>query len=154
MKRAWQIASLIFLILSIFVLVYSAEEYPYKDRIGPGPGFFSVWLGIVTGALSLALLLQSSLSKDLFSESTDLFPERPGVLRILLIIVALIGALAFLHLLGFRICMLLFLALLPPALGARNWLIILLLAVGGSFGIFHIFYFWLKLPLPIGVFGI
>ena len=153
MKRAWQAASLFFLVLSIFVLIHSFE-YSYSDRLGPGPGFFSVWLGIVTGSLSLALLLQSSLSKNLFTDSTDLIPDRSGVLRILLILIALIGVIAFLNILGYRICMLLFLALLPPALGARNWLIILLLALAGSFGIFHIFYYWLKLPLPIGVFGI
>ncbi len=153
MKRAWQIASLFFLVLSIFVLVHSFE-YPYSDKLGPGPGFFSVWLAIVTGGLAVALLLQSSLSKDLFNDSPDLIPERSAILRIFLILITLFGVLAFLNILGFRICMLLFLLVLPPALGARNWLVVLLLAVCGSFGIFHVFYYWLKLPLPIGAFGI
>ena len=153
MKRAWQVASLFFLVLSIFVLVHSFQ-YPYSDKLGPGPGFFSVWLAIVTGGLSIALLFQSSLSKDLFEDAPDLFPDRPAIWRIAIILVALVGVLALLNPLGFRICILVFLLVLPLALGARNWLAVLLLAIGGSFGIFHIFYYWLKLPLPIGVFGI
>jgi len=153
MKRAWQGASLFFLILSIFVLIHSFQ-YPYSDKLGPGPGFFSVWLAIVTGGLSVALLLQSSLSKDLFTDAPDLIPERSAIVRILIILVALVGVLVLLNPLGFRICILVFLLVLPTALGARSWLAVLVLAFAGSFGIFHVFYYWLKLPLPIGVFGI
>jgi putative tricarboxylic transport membrane protein len=40
------------------------------------------------------------------------------------------------------------------ALGARSALAIALCAVAGSFGVFHVFFYWLKVPLPIGTFGI
>jgi hypothetical protein len=40
------------------------------------------------------------------------------------------------------------------ALGIRNWIVIPIVALAGSFGVFHVFYYWLKLPLPIGIFGI
>jgi hypothetical protein len=60
----------------------------------------------------------------------------------------------FLNPLGFRVSLLLFLFFLPIFLGVRNWLVIPILAVAGSFGVFHVFYYWLKLPLPIGIFGI
>ena len=153
MKKAWQISSIFFLVLSILILIHSFE-YSYNDKLGPGPGFFCVWMSIITSVLSIALFLQSSLSKDLFSDAEDLIPERAGILRIVLILVALIFLTVFLTILGFRISMLLFLALLPTALGARNWLMISLFALAGSFGIFHVFYYWLKLPLPVGVLGI
>jgi hypothetical protein len=39
-------------------------------------------------------------------------------------------------------------------LGARSPVAVLLTALAGSFGVFHVFYYWLKVPLPIGVFGI
>ena len=30
----------------------------------------------------------------------------------------------------------------------------ILFALAGSFGVFHVFYHWLKVPLPMGVLGI
>jgi putative tricarboxylic transport membrane protein len=153
MKTAWQIASLGFLAFAIFVLARSFD-YPYMDRLGPGPGFFPFWLSLITGGLALGLLVQVSLSKSLIDAEATLLPDRSGGGRILFILAALIGVLILLPTLGFRICMFLFLVLLPPALGVRSWWVLLIFALGGSFGVFHIFYYRLKLPLPIGVFGI
>ncbi len=156
MKRPWQIASFVFVLLSIFVLIHSFS-YPYKDRLGPGPGFFPFWMSIITGLLSLGLFLQTTFAKAESSEaagSKSFFPNREGGIRIFLILAALGMALVLLNPIGFRISMLLFLLFLPFALGVRNWLIIILVAVLGSFGVFHAFYYWLKVPLPIGFFGI
>ncbi len=154
MKRPWQIASLVFVVLSIFVLIHSFS-YPYHDRLGPGPGFFPFWMSIITGALSLGLFLETTLSKKKEeSAASSFFPNREGGFRILMILAALIAVLFLLNPIGFRIVLLLFLLFLPFALGIRNWLIISIVAVAGSFGVFHVFYYWLKVPLPIGIFGI
>jgi hypothetical protein len=66
----------------------------------------------------------------------------------------LIAAAAAFEPLGFRLTMLAFIAGLLAALGARSWIAIALCAVAGSFGVFHVFFHWLKVPLPIGIFGI
>jgi putative tricarboxylic transport membrane protein len=153
MKRAWQIACVAFVAFAMFWLIVSFE-YPYKDRLGPGPGFFPFWLSIITGTLALALLFQVSLAKSSEGGSAILFPERQGAMRILVILVALVGSLALLDPLGFRISLFLFLLFLPFALGERTWWVTLIFAAAGSFGIFHVFYYWLKVPLPVGVFGI
>jgi putative tricarboxylic transport membrane protein len=153
MKRAWQIACIAFVAFAIFWMVVSFE-YPYKDRLGPGPGFFPFWLSIITGGLALALLLQVSLAKNAVEGSTTLRVERQGAFRILVILVALVGSLALLDPLGFRISLFLFLLFLPFALGERTWWVSLVFAVIGSFGVFHLFYYWLKVPLPVGVLGI
>lgn len=153
MKRAWQITCLAFLGLAIFWLVLSFQ-YPYKDRLGPGPGFFPVWLSLMAGGLSMALLVQTSRAKKAPTDATALMPEREGAIRILIILVSLAGCTALLDPLGFRISLFLFLLFLPFGLGMRNWWIMLIFAVLGSFGIFHVFYYWLKTPLPMGVFGI
>jgi putative tricarboxylic transport membrane protein len=102
MKRAWQITSLSFLALAIFSLVKSFE-YPYMDKLGPGPGFFPFWLSIITGALAIALLFQTSLAKSAADETATLIPERPGLLRVLYILAALVVILALFNPLGFRI---------------------------------------------------
>jgi putative tricarboxylic transport membrane protein len=153
MKKPWQITCIAFVALAIFWLVVSFE-YPYKDKLGPGPGFFPFWLSIITGALSLALFFQTTRTKSSVEGSATLIPERQGVLRILAVLVALVGSLALLDPLGFRISLFLFLLFLPLGLGERNWWVILIFAIAGSFGIFHLFYYGLKVPLPMGVFGI
>jgi putative tricarboxylic transport membrane protein len=153
MKRPWQIASLVFAALSIFVLIHSFS-YPYHDRLGPGPGFFPFWMSIITGVLSLALFLQTTVATPGKEEKKSFFPNREGALRIVVILGALGFVMFFFNPLGFRITLFVFLFFLPLFLGVRNWLVIPILAVAGSFGVFHVFYYWLKLPLPIGFFGI
>ena len=153
MKRAWQIMCMAFVALSVFTIV-SSFEYPYKDRLGPGPAFFPLWMSIITGALSLALFIQTTWGKSVSAAAATLFPEPQGAMRIMVIIIALLVCLALLDLLGFRISLFLFLLFLPWGLGEKNWWVALIFAVAGSFGIFHVFYYWLKTPLPMGVFGI
>jgi len=50
-----------------------------------------------------------------------LLPERAGLRRIIIVLVALLGCLTLLEPLGFRISLFLFLLFLPPMLGERNW---------------------------------
>jgi putative tricarboxylic transport membrane protein len=153
MKRAWQIMCLAFVAAAILTLIGSFE-YPYKDRLGPGPGFFPVWLSLITGGLSLALFCQVTWARKApYTPGSPLPENRSGTIRIFIILAALVGSLVFLDLLGFRITLFLFLLFLPPALGMRNWVVISILSVLGSFGVFHVFYYWLKVPLPMGVLG-
>ena len=70
------------------------------------------------------------------------------------VLIALIAAAAAFEPLGFRLTMLVFVPGLLVALGARSWFAIAVCAVAGSFGVFHVFFYWLKVPLPIGVLGI
>ena len=69
-------------------------------------------------------------------------------------LVALALAAALFEPLGFRLTMLLFVPSLLIALGARAPIPVLACALAGSFGVFHVFFYWLKVPLPIGVLGI
>ena len=154
MKRPWQIACIAFIGLAVFWMIVSFQ-YPYHDRLGPGPGFFPFWLSLIIGGLSLSLLVQISLGKGVVEKSgTILPPDRAAGIRIIMIIVSLFVGLAILEPLGFRITLLLFLFFLTWGLGARNWWVTLVFAIIGSFGVFHVFYYWLKVPLPVGIFGI
>ncbi len=139
--------------LAICTIILSFE-YPYHDKLGPGPGFFPLWMGLITMALSLVLFFQTTWGTAGADEAAKLIPDRDGSKRILFVLGALIAALFLLDPLGFRITLFLFLIFLPIALGWRNWWATLIFAVIGSFGVFHVFYYWLKTPLPIGIFGI
>jgi putative tricarboxylic transport membrane protein len=153
MKKSWQIMSLAFVVLSLFVLILSFA-YPYHDKLGPGPGFFPIWMSIITGGLALSLFIQTTRAKGSSASISSLLPDRSGIKRILVILIALGGVLAIMDFLGFRIALFLFLLFLTPALGFRNWWMTLVFALVGSFGIFHAFYYWLQVPLPIGIFNI
>jgi putative tricarboxylic transport membrane protein len=142
-----------FAALSLATLILSFE-YPYKDKLGPGPGFFPLWMAIITGGLSIALFCQITFTKTAPYGSNRLLPNREGGRRILAVLAALVVCIFLLDPLGFRLSLFLFLLFLPPALGVRNWWATAVLAVAGSFGVFHAFYYWLKVPLPIGIFGI
>lgn len=153
MRKAWQIASVAFIAAAGLMLVMSFA-YAYHDRLGPGPGFFPFWLALITGGLAFGLLFQTSMVKSAELSVPAPLPDRAGALRVLYILVALGVVLALFEFLGFRISLFLFLLFLPRALGARNWLLIALVAAAGSFGIFHLFYYWLKVILPMGILGI
>lgn len=153
MKKGWLAASLSFLVLSIFVFIKSFD-YPYIDRLGPGPGFFPLWLSLITGTLSIFLIIQTSRGKEKIDYSARLLPKTDGARRIITIFGFLVASLVFFEILGFRLTLLPFLFFLPLALGARNWVVAIIFSLAGSFGVFHIFYYWLKLPLPIGILGI
>ena len=76
------------------------------------------------------------------------------VLQAIGVLIALTAAAALFEPLGYRLTMLPFIAGVLLILGARSLIAIALTALAGSFGVFHVFYHWLKVPLPIGEFGL
>ena len=86
--------------------------------------------------------------------AVEIIPTRQAALQASAVLVALVVAAALLEPLGFRLTMLPFIAGLLLVLGARSLIAIALTSFAGSFGVFHVFYYWLKVPLPIGALGI
>lgn len=153
MKKAWQIACIASITVGIIMLV-SSFAYPYKDRLGPGPGFFPFWLSLIVIVLSLSLLFQTSFSKNPPFGSGSPMPNQIGAKNILIILTALAICTGLIEFLGFRIALFIFLFFLPYFLGMRSLIINLIFALFGSFGVFHVFYYWLKVPLPMGILGL
>lgn len=152
MKRGWQTASVAMLVLFAY-FAYESLQLSLRDALGPGPGFFPFWLSVMGAVLSLMLLGQLKLGRaDLGSEKLTF--DRAGVRSVVLVVVGLIAATALLDLAGFRISMLLFNAYILVALGVRNWIVVAVFAGAGSFGVYHVFYDLLKVPLPEGILGI
>ena len=153
MRRGWQVACICLLGIFIPALVTSLG-YSLTDALGPGPGFFPFWLSLIGIALTGAMLVQLARGSIFADAAVEILPNRQAAFQAGAVLVALIVAAALLEPLGFRLTMLPFIAGLLLALGARSLLAIALTAVAGSFGVFHVFYYWLKVPLPIGVLGI
>lgn len=152
MRRGWQVACICLLGVFIPALITSLG-YSLTDALGPGPGFFPFWLSLIGIVLTGAILVQLARG-TLFADAAEgIFPDREAALQAAAVLVALALAAALLEPLGFRLTMLPFIAGLLLALGARSLVAIGLTAIAGSFGVFHVFYYWLKVPLPIGALG-
>jgi putative tricarboxylic transport membrane protein len=153
LKLGWQVACLCLLGIFIPALVTSLG-YSLTDALGPGPGFFPFWLSLIGAALSALILLQVTLAKPADDSDTNLAPPRGMILQAIGILAALTAAAILFEPLGYRLTMLPFIVGVLLVLGARSAVAITLTAIAGSFGVFHVFYHWLKVPLPIGTFGV
>ena len=153
MRRGWLVACTCLLALFAAALVTSLD-YSLSDALGPGPGFFPFWLSVIGAALTIAMLVEIARGRMLVDAAVQILPTPAAALQAGSVLLALIAAAAALEPVGFRLTMLVFIAGLLPILGARSWIAIALCAVGGSFGVFHVFFYWLKVPLPIGALGL
>jgi len=133
-------------------MAYIALGYSLKDALGPGAGFFPFWLGVLGVALILGLLFQNLRNKPLSTET--LLPKGEGARRAAALLAGLVAAALVIQPLGFRLTMLVFTAGLLAALGVRRPVPIIAFALVASFGLFHVFYYWLQVPLPVGRLGI
>lgn len=152
MRRGHQIAGLAFLAAAA-LLGWEGSRLTYYSSLGPGPGFFPVWLCILLALLSVGVLVRATLS-PVEPLPADFWPEPDGIRRIL----AVVGSLAFaalaLPFLGYRLTMLAFGFGLMVILGRRNPIEILAIALLGSFGTYALFVDRLGVALPVGKFGL
>ena len=152
MRRGWQVACICLLGVFIPALITSLG-YSLTDALGPGPGFFPFWLSLIGITLTGAILVQLARGTLFADAGEPILPDREAALQAAAVLIALALAAALLEPLGFRLTMLPFIAGLLLALGARSLVAVGLTAIAGSFGVFHVFYYWLKVPLPIGALG-
>jgi putative tricarboxylic transport membrane protein len=139
-------------LLGIFLAaLVTSLGYSLLDALGPGPGFFPFWLSLIGAVLTIGIAIQDARDPDI--ATTTILPDRSAALQAGSVLAALIAAAVLLEPLGYRLTALLFIAGLLLVLGARSPIAIGATALGGSFGVFHAFYHWLKVPLPIGALG-
>ena len=131
-----------------------AHGYGLKDALGPGSGFFPFWLGIAGAALCIVLLAQSWRGHAIGDGAEGAWPDRAGALRAAVLLGGLVLSALLLAPAGFRLTTFVVTACLLVALGVRRPLVIAAFALAASAGLFHVFYYWLKVPLPVGPFGL
>ena len=154
MRQGRLIATGAMLVFCLFAM-WQSLLLSLTDRLGPGPGFFPFWLGLIGAVLAVALLVTTFREAvDPADESeTQVLPRGPGAMRWL----AIVGALAIVTLvmdyLGFRLAMLIFNVALVVALGERRWWAIAAFAILGSYGVYYVFTTWLDVLLPVGQIG-
>jgi putative tricarboxylic transport membrane protein len=152
MKRPYQITSIVLLAMSAF-LAAETLKLRYYTRLGPGPGFFPVWLAVLLAILAAAMFWQATFRKS-EAMPAGFFADRAGYLRIAAVLGALVWVIVLMDALGFCLVMLVFYVFLLQVLGRPHPLVTGIIALAGSLGVYYVFVHWLAVSLPIGIFAV
>jgi len=153
MKKTDQWSGLVLLILAGFICCGSIL-LPYGNIHNPGPGFFPLWLGIILGALSIGLLLQSARRKEGARVLGDILAERVRWQKVLWVLIALVLYGCLMNIFGFLIVTFFLMAFLLRFIEPQPWKSVIGWTLVGSLGCYLVFEVWMKLRLPKGFLGI
>jgi putative tricarboxylic transport membrane protein len=145
------IAGLILLAISLVLLVQSSQ-LPSLPIVPVGPGFYPAIVLSFMAAASALLVLQDIVKHRATAPASDAPPRR---YRLVVITFAIVGGyVALLPLLGFRVATVFFVAALQAALGrprtAREWTVLVAIAVGTTVASYLVFERYLLVLLPRG----
>jgi putative tricarboxylic transport membrane protein len=152
MRWPYRVAGVMILGLGVFVTV-NALGLRYYTSIGPGPGFFPFWLGVVLCGLAVAMLA-GTLAGRQEPVKGPFFASAMGYGRVGAVVLCLLAATLLLNRLGFCLAMLAIDFFLLRIVGRHGLILSLVLALIGSFGVYFVFTHWLTVPLPPGLLGI
>jgi len=152
MKRAETVAASIFMLLGVLV-IKSSTALIYMTDIGPGPGFFPLWLGILLFFLGLILVLQNVISMKKNHQKTSeneapLWPGIAGATRVGIVIFALLSVSFLITRIGFILSIFILISSLLYTLGKQKISTTLIVAFSGSFGVYFLFTKFLYVELP------
>ncbi len=128
-------------------IIWASKDLEYYTKLGPGGGFFPLWLGVIMSGLTLIWLIQEIRKKERIDH--PFIPAGADIMRIIFTIIALLAVSLLMDLIGFQLTMFFFLIFLLKILGKQSLLISLIVALLGSFGIYHIFTRFLDVILPM-----
>lgn len=133
-----------FLVIGIAFFAYSLM-YPYKSPIGPGSGFFPLWISGALVVLACVYIYVAAKGRD----SAEGF-EKEGFKKVLLIILYLTLYVLILPVAGFNLTSVLFLfALLFKAYGVVLNVVISIVSTAALYFLFLL----LGVQLPLNAFG-
>ena len=148
-QRPYQITALVLFIIAGCILVVALRMH-YYTPLGPGPGFFPLWLAILLGGLAVAMGYQATF-RALEPQSEDFIVSPEGYVRDGAVIVALIWAVVGIEDVGFIVTMFVFFVFLLVTLGRQRWFLTIVISGIGSFGTDYVFQNFLSIPLPRGI---
>jgi hypothetical protein len=142
-----QVAAAALAALGAYVAV-GARDYPFGSLAEPGPGFVPFALGVMLAGCGIVMAVSAAFAP----------PTKPIGFRdlphALVISIVLAAAALGIERIGFRplvVAMLLFFWLV---IERRNPLVAVPLALGFAFGTFHLIDGVLRVPLPVGPWGL
>lgn len=151
MNRLYRIAAFFFFLCGGSVVYLSLKVTYYSPDYGPGPGFFSFWLGILLAAISLMEFVNYG-RRPREPLPMGFIPDKEGGRRVISILVALGAALGLMKPLGFNLTIFIFSIFLMRSLGKQSWKATAVVSLVGSLGTFY-FFRQLQVYLPTSFFG-
>jgi putative tricarboxylic transport membrane protein len=153
MKKADQWSGLFLLIIAGCIL-WGSISLPYGNIHNPGAGFFPLWLGIILGAMAIALMLKSTRQREKGKLLLDILREKVRWEKVFFVLIALVLYAYLMNLLGFLIVTFLLMAFLLRVIEPHPWKTVVGWVLIGAFGSYLVFEIWMKLRLPRGFLGI
>ena len=136
--------------LALFALavIWESRTLPLGTFRVPGPAFMPVLLATLLLIFGVLLAATGGRAERFRSLRWEELPHAAAILA-----VCAFSALA-LERLGYRLTVLLVLAFLVKVVEKRSWLVAAVFALAVSFGSFYLFYTLLRVPLPLGPWGV
>lgn len=134
------------LIVSIIFFGYSLQ-YPYASDLGPGPGFWPIWLSGLLIPLSLSYIYSAYKGKD----SAEKAPDKKAQKEIFFILTSMGLYVFLLPIIGFNVSSILFLFVFLRK--GYNWYTSLGISVVASVFLFLLFTEGFATPLPVNMWG-
>ena len=154
MDRYDQLSALFWLAVSIFVCLQAAQS-DFGTFEYPGPGFLPFLSGIILGALSVVLVIKSTLIREAKVELTNSW-KGIGWSKIVLLLTSLFMYAILLPTFGYLVTtfgLMAFLFDIKIGSGTQRILINLGSALISVLVTYIAFYVWLSVPLPKGILG-
>ena len=145
--NAGVIAGFVVLLFAL-VIFFDSFNYAYLSDIGPGPGFFPIWLSGILIILSLIYIVVSFKNGD---PDTEPMPDKNGIKKILFIIISMILFALLLPYAGFIMSSTIFLFVL--LYGGYKWYTNAAISAGVSILLFCLFDIVLEVQLPVSLLG-
>ncbi len=151
MKKANIIGALVIVTFSLAFTI-EASRMPIFEGHSPGPGFVPLIVGILTLALSVALVFQS-IMMNTGNANVPFMKKREGLRDILIITVSLFAYAGCIYLLGYSITTFLFIFTLLKIVGKYKYQFSLTVSAITTIVLYAIFQYWLDLVFPAGIFA-
>jgi putative tricarboxylic transport membrane protein len=149
-RGADRTAGAVLLALAVAFSAGALKQYDYWAPNGPGPAFLPFWLGLVMALLAASLLvgaLRSPVPGDAW------LPRGDGLRRLVLVLGATTALVLLLNVVGMVVGTFLFLVGLFRFLDRQSWTLNIAVALAIAGLNFLVFTYWLRVPMPVGVFG-
>lgn len=150
MRRADRIAGAALLALAVVFSVAALRHYAYWGPNGPGPAFLPFWLGVAMALLATVLLVGALRARD---PGAPWLPGREALKRLAGVLGATVALVALLNVVGMVAGTALFLIVLMRFLDRCPWPLTLAVAVATAGVNYLVFTRWLRVPMPVSVFG-
>lgn len=150
MRRA-EIITAITIILYCIISMFEATKLSigWVKKVGPGGGFLPFWIAFIIGACGVIVLVQALLTKEPSKE--PFFKDRVGLISVGKVFFTTLGCIILYILVGAYIGSIIYIAFYMLYIGKHSKLETALISILVPVGIWFMFEYFLKIPLPKGL---